>query len=110
MAGPERYAWTVRLKPDKVDEYRALHAEPWPGILSLLNRANIGDYTIFIDETESRLFSIFTYSGEDLAADIARLRADPLAMRWHAVTDACQIPDRRGEDAWERLTEVFRLD
>lgn len=110
MVGPKRYAWTVRLKPDKVDEYRALHAAPWPGILSLLNRAHISDYTIFIDETESRLFSMFAYNGEDLAIDIARLRADPLAMRWHALTEACQLPGRRGEDAWGRLNEVFRLD
>ena len=96
--------------PDAIDEYERLHAEPWPGrprpdpplehpeLLDLPRR----------DE----LFAYFEYVGDDFAADMAAMAADPETQRWWALTDAMQepFPDREPGSWWKTIREVFHTD
>jgi len=31
----------VGIKPEKIDEYKRLHAETWPAVLAAISKANI---------------------------------------------------------------------
>ena len=34
----QRHAMVIRVKADKLDYYKQLHADPWPGVLDQLDR------------------------------------------------------------------------
>lgn len=36
-----------RLKPEKIEEYEALHAAPWPEVLQTIHDCNLRNYSIF---------------------------------------------------------------
>ena len=66
-----------RLRPEKADEYKALHAAVWPGVLATISACNIRNYLIFLREPENLLFAYSEYHGEDFAADARKMAADP---------------------------------
>ncbi|WP_127358342.1 L-rhamnose mutarotase [Actinacidiphila soli] len=106
----KRFAAVIRLRPEKEAEYRALHAEAWPGVLAALKRANIGNYSIYL--RDGLLFSYLEYTGDDYAADTASIAADAITREWWARTDPCQQPvDSAAEgEWWAPAEEVFHLD
>jgi len=58
------------------------------------------------------LFTYFEYLGDDFAADMARIAADPATQRWWAVCVPCLelFPDRAPGEIWSLMEEVFHLD
>jgi len=105
-----RFGQRIRLRPDAVEAYEALHAAPWPGVLAQIRRSSIRNYTIFRDGLD--LFAAFEYVGEDFAADMAAMAADPETQRWWALTDALQepLPDRQPGTWWKTIEEIFHTD
>ncbi|MEV5476171.1 L-rhamnose mutarotase [Streptomyces sp. NPDC003328] len=106
----QRFAAVIRLKPEKEEEYRRLHADCWPGVQAGLKRAHIGNYSIFL--RDGLLFSYLEYSGENYAADTAVIADDPVSRAWWALTDPCQQPLDSAADGewWAPAEEVFHLD
>jgi len=105
-----RFGQRIRLRPDAIAEYERLHAEPWPAVLDQIRRSNIRNYTIYRDGLE--LFATFEYVGDDVAADLAAMAADPETQRWWALTDPLQepLPDREPGAWWKTMTEIFHAD
>jgi len=110
IAHVRRIASVVRLRPEKADEYRRLHAAVWPEVLAALKRAHIENYSIY--EHDGLLFSYLEYTGSDLEADMATVAADEATQRWWQLTDPCQeaVTPRPGRDLWSPVEEVFHLD
>jgi L-rhamnose mutarotase len=108
----QRIGMTIGLRPEKVAEYKALHAAVWPEVLARITASNIRNYTIFLREPENVLFGTWEYHGTDFAADMAAISADPVTQKWWALTDPCQIPleSRKPGDWWATMEEVFHLD
>ncbi|MDP2063435.1 MAG: L-rhamnose mutarotase [Phaeovulum sp.] len=104
-----RMAMMIGLRPEKVAEYKALHTEVWPGVLARISAANIRNYTIFLREPENILFGKWEYHGQNYAADMAAIAADPVTQSWWKLTDPCQIPleSRAAGDWWAMMEEVF---
>ena len=104
-----RIAQTIRLRPERREEYLRLHAVVWPGVEAALHAANIRNYSIFL--RDSTLFGYFEYQGEDLERDLAAISADPDTQRWWKLTDPCQEPDQdRGTGGhWSDLAEIWHL-
>ena len=102
----------IGLKVDKVAEYKRLHAAVWPGVLATIAACEIRNFSIFLKEPENLLFAYWEYHGSDLAADAARMAADPVTREWWALTDPCQEPfATRSEGAWwAEMEEVFHVD
>jgi L-rhamnose mutarotase len=105
-----RFGQRIGVRPDRIDDYERLHAEPWPGVLDRIRRSNIRNYTIFRDGKD--LFAYFEYVGDDFAADMAAMAADPETQRWWTLTDAMQEqrPDAEPGAWWTTLREVFHTD
>lgn len=111
----QRYGSVIEVKPDKLDEYKRLHAAAWPGVLRMIKQCNLQNYTIYLrklPDGKLYLFSTFEYVGDDFAADMARMAADPETLRWWAVCKPCHEPfaDRASGEWWAGMEEVFHLD
>lgn len=106
----QRIASVIRLRPDKEADYRRLHADVWPDVLSMLKAAHISNYSIFL--RDGLLFSYLEYHGDDYEADTARIAADPATQRWWELTDPCQQPVESASEGewWAPAEEVFHLD
>lgn len=105
-----RFGQVIGIRPERIDEYERLHAEPWPGVLSAIRGANIRNYSIF--RHDDRLFAYFEYVGDDFGADMARMAADPVVKEWWSHTDAMQepLPGREPGAWWLTIPELFHSD
>ncbi len=106
----KRYGFVIGVKPEKLEEYKRLHAAVWPKVLEMITLCNIRNYTIFLKD--HLLFGTYEYVGDDYEKDMARMAADPVTQEWWKLTDPCQQPlDTRHEgEWWAEMEEVFHLD
>ena len=103
----KRLGSVIGIKPDKIEEYKALHRGP--GVRDLLRQANLRNFSIYITQLEDGRWYEFMYYehvGEDYAADMAWLAAQPRNQAWLAVCDAMQIP-LQGKTSWSTMEAVF---
>lgn len=111
----KRYGSVVGLRPEKLEEYRRLHAAVWPDVLRMIRECHIQNYSIYLrtlPDGRPYLFSYYEHTGDDYAADMARMAADPATQRWWAVCMPCQepLPDRADGEWWTGMDEVFHQD
>lgn len=111
----QRFGSIIGVKPDKLDDYRELHTDPWPEINQALKAANIRNYSIYLtqlDDGNWMLFSHFEYTGHDFEADMKAMAEMDCVKRWWKETAPCQTPldSRREGDWWKALEEAYRLD
>ncbi|MCH7556572.1 MAG: L-rhamnose mutarotase [Planctomycetes bacterium] len=110
-----RYGSVIGLKPEKLEEYKELHANVWPGVLKKIKECNIRNYSIYLGELEEDkyyLFGYFEYIGDDFEADMAKMAADPTTQKWWEFCEPCQspIPTRKESEWWADMEEVFHQD
>ena len=107
-----RMGMVIGVRPERVAEYKALHAAPWPQMDAALKEANIHQYSIFLKEPENLLFAYYEYTGTDHDADMAAMAADPRTQEWWAVCMPCQDPlsTRKEGEWWAPMDEVFHHD
>lgn len=108
----QRMGMVIGVKPEKLEEYKRLHAEPWPEMNAALSAANIRNYSIYLREPENLLFGYWEYTGTDYEADLKRLGELPITKKWLALTDPCQVPlaTRAEGEWWSSMPEVYHLD
>lgn len=102
----------IGVRPDRVAEYKALHAEPWPEMDAALKDANIHHYSIFLKEPENLLFGVWDYRGTDYEGDMKRLGEKGVTKRWLDLTDPCQSPlaSAKPGEWWSFMDCVYHLD
>ena len=105
-----RYGSVIRVMPEKLEEYKALHANPWPGINQKLKDVHIRNYSIYY--RDGYLFSYFEYTGSDFEADMELMAQDSLTREWWELTDPCQKPVESAEEGewWAPMEELYHLD
>ena len=106
----QRYGNLIKLKPEKLAEYKELHINVWPEVLKMIRECNICNYSIYYKD--GFLFSYFEYYGVDFAADMQKMAADPATQAWWKLTDPCQEPLETclpGE-WWASMEEFFHTD
>jgi L-rhamnose mutarotase len=106
----QRYGSVIKLKPEKLDEYKQLNANVWPEVLKMIRECNIRNYSIYYKD--GFLFSYFEYHGDDFAADMKKMAADPHTQAWWKLTDPCQEPleTRKEGEWWASMEEFFHTD
>jgi L-rhamnose mutarotase len=111
----QRYGSVIGIKPDKLEEYRHLHAAVWPNVLNMIRQCHIQNYSIYLrkmPDGQFYLFSYFEYAGNDFPGDMERMAADPETQRWWAACKPCHQPlsDRIAGEWWASAEEVFHCD
>ena len=59
----KRYGMVIKVRPEKLEEYKRLHAQVWPAVLKMIGECNIRNYSIY--HKDGYLFSYFEYHGGD---------------------------------------------
>ena len=108
----QRMGMVIGVRPEKLEEYKRLHAEPWPEMDAALSAANIRNYSIFLREPEMLLFGYWEYVGSDYAADMKVLDGLAISKKWLALTDPCQAPLKTAAPGewWSTMPEIYHLD
>ncbi len=111
----KRYGSVIGLRPEKLEEYKRLHAAVWPDVLKMIRQCHIRNYSIYLrtlSDGRPYLFSYYEYVGRNYAADMARMAADPATQRWWSVCQPCQQPlaDRGADEWWAGMEEVFHAE
>jgi len=102
-----RFGHIIKVKADKLSEYKSLHASPWPGVLEKIEECNIRNYSIF--HQGDYLFSYYEYIGENYKQDMEKMSKDPLTQKWWSLCKPCQQPLSATEDQewWTQMEEIF---
>jgi L-rhamnose mutarotase len=111
----ERYGVVIGVKPEKLDYYKQLHANPWPAVNRAVKDANIRNYSIYLtqfDDGNWYLFGYFEYTGGDFKADMETLAGNNEVVRWWNETNPCQLgfENRKEGEWWKTMEEVYHLD
>ena len=106
----KRYGSVIGVRPEKLAEYKRLHAAVWPEVLNMIKACNIRNYSIYYKD--NTLFSYYEYIGDDYEADMRKMAADPMTQKWWELTNPCQqpLPTRKDGEWWADMEEVFHTD
>jgi len=106
----KRYGQVIKIKPEKLKEYKAYHKNVWPEVLETTRKCNIRNYSIF--HKDGYLFAYFEYVGDDFEADMEKMAADPKTQEWWNIIKPMQEPlETRAEgEWWANMEEVFHVD
>jgi L-rhamnose mutarotase len=105
----ERVCFLLRVRPDRLEEYRERHAAVWPEMLDALRATGWGNYSLFLDDDGLLVGYLET---EDLDASLAGMEATEVNARWQAeMAGFFELPsEARPDTSMRRLQEVFHLD
>jgi L-rhamnose mutarotase len=106
-----RYAQVIHIRPERLEVYKQLHMAVWPAVLAKIRECNMRNYSIFLQGNHT-LWAYFEYVGNDFAADMAKMAADPMTQEWWAICSPMQTPvsEAAPGERWHNIEEVFRLD
>ena len=103
----KRFIMHSDLKPEKVDDYIRLHADPWPELLEVIRASHIRNYSISIRGTE--LYTYYEYVGEDYDADMKKMDESPVMQKWWTFSKPCFLHHDQ-EYYYDDLREIFYME
>lgn len=106
----KRFGQMIKVKPEKLAEYKKWHANPMPGVNEMIKECGLKNYSIY--SRGEYLFTYFEYEGEDFDADMAKMAADPATQRWWDVVKPLMspLPDRAEGEFWSDMEEIYHLN
>jgi L-rhamnose mutarotase len=105
----ERVCFLLRVRPDRLDEYRRAHQNVWPEMLDALRDSGWANYSLFVNDDG---LLVGYLECEDFAAAQAAMAATEVNARWQAAVAEyfTGLDGRRADEGMLRLPEVFHLD
>ncbi len=105
----QRICFILRVKPDRVEEYRQRHAEVWPEMRQALSECGWHNYSLFLRDDGTLVGYLET---DDFEAARARMAEREVNARWQAeMAPFFESLDGLDPDqAMTPLPEVFHLD
>lgn len=105
----QRICFVLKVRLDRLDEYRMRHATVWPDMLAALKASGWNNYSLFLSDDGLLVGYLET---EDFDAAQAAMAATEVNARWQAeMGDFFESLDTaRPDEAMAPLTEVFHLD
>jgi L-rhamnose mutarotase len=109
LANHKRICFQLRLKKERIDEYKARHRAVWPEMLDALRQTGWTNYSLFLRE-DGLLIGYLETADFDRALRGMDLR--DVNHSWQAeMRDFFEDPqERRADQQMELLEEVFHLD
>jgi L-rhamnose mutarotase len=104
----ERVCFLLRVRPDRLEEYKARHRAVWPEMQEALRATGWGNYSLFLADDGLLVGYLET---EDFEAARAGMEATEVNARWQAeMAEFFELPgDQRPDTGFRRLQEVFHL-
>ena len=107
---PQLFASVIKLRPEKAEYYKKLHANPFSSVNKMIRECGITNYKIW--NRDDLLFSVMEYCGDDFEYDMAKMAQDPETNRWWKETDPCQkrIDGALKSEWWADMDLVYDLN
>ncbi len=103
-----RICFTLQVRPDRLEEYRARHRSVWPEMRAALRRTGWGNYSLFLREDGLLIGYLET---DDFQAALDGMEAAEVNARWQAEMGEFFVDlDLPPDQGFLRLTEVFHLE
>jgi L-rhamnose mutarotase len=104
----ERVCFLLRVRPDRLDDYKARHQAVWDDMLDALGRTGWRNYSLFLRDDGLLVGYLETH---DFAAAQRAMEATDVNARWQAsMAPLFELPGgERPDTGLERLEEVFHL-
>lgn len=104
-----RVGFLLKVRPEKLDEYKERHKTVWPEMLEALRETGWKNYSLFLRD-DGLLFGYVEI--EDFDAARAAMATKEVNARWQADMAPFfeQLEGLRPDEGMMRLEEVFHLD
>ena len=104
----KRVGMVVGIKPEKIEEYKRLHADSNAGVRDLLTKYHMHNFSIYLQQIEGKWyeFASYEYTGDDFDGDMAKLAEEPRNIAWLKQCDPMQLP-LPGEKSWTKMERVY---
>lgn len=102
-----RVCFTLRVRRDRLDEYRTRHREVWPEMRAALSDAGWHNYSLFLAEDG---LLIGYLECDDFDAALAEMARTEVNARWQAEMAEFFEGDGNADERMRPLDEVFHLD
>lgn len=105
----ERVCFLLKVRPDRIEEYKRRHAAVWPEMLDALRETGWHNYSLFLRD-DGLLVGYF--ETPSLQAALDGMAAREVNERWQREMAPFfeALDGRRPDESFLRLAEVFHLD
>lgn len=105
----QRACFLLKIKTDRMEEYKERHATVWPEMLQALSETGWKNYSLFL-RGDGLLIGYF--ETEDLEAARAGMAKSEVDPRWQADMAPFfeQLDGRHADESMMLIEEVFHLD
>lgn len=105
----ERVGFLLKVKADRLEEYKERHRNVWPEMQQALRETGWGNYSLFLRD-DGLLFGYVEV--EDFEAARAGMAGREVNARWQAEMAPFfeELEGQRPDEGMMRLDEVFHLD
>ena len=105
----QRVCFLLRVRQDRLEEYRERHRAVWPDMLTALRAAGWRNYSLFLRDDGLLVGYLET---DDFEAARAAMEGTEVNARWQAEMAPFfeDLEGRRPDEGLLRLDEVFHLD
>jgi L-rhamnose mutarotase len=106
----KRVGFLLKVKQDRLEEYKQHHTQVWPDMLQALREAGWHNYSLFLRD-DGLLFGYFE-APDSLQAAQARMALTQVNTRWQEfMAPFFESPtNARPDEMFAELTEIFHLD
>lgn len=103
----QRICFVLKVRPDRLEEYRLRHAAVWPEMLDALTATGWTNYSLFLRPDGLLVGYLETPNFADARAG---MKAHPINARWQAeMTPFFEPMPGAADDSMSPLEEVFHL-
>jgi L-rhamnose mutarotase len=106
----KRIGFILKVKPEKIAEYKQHHEAVWPDMLDALRRTGWHNYSLFMRE-DGLLFGYFE-AAESFEASQAGMANEEVNARWQSFMAPYfeNLTGAHADESMATLEEVFHLD
>lgn len=106
----KRIGFMLKVKPERIEEYKAHHVNVWPEMQQALSRTGWHNYSLFMRD-DGLLFGYFE-TPENFQAALAGMAREEINARWQDFMAPYfeGLGGAHADQAMLELQEVFHLD
>jgi L-rhamnose mutarotase len=106
----KRIGFVLKVRRDKIKEYKKHHQQVWPEMLDALRRNGWHNYSLFM-KPDGTLFGYFE-TPERLDKAVAKMAKEPVNAKWQKFMAPYfeALEASRPDESMQEMEEVFHLD
>ena len=104
----ERVCFVLRVRPERLEDYKGRHRDVWPEMLEALSRCGWHNYSLFLQPDGLLIGYLET---PDFGRALSLMAAEDVNARWQAeMAPFFAGLDGRPDEGMRRIEEIFHLE